>query len=116
MPVDRIYKVCTKECFEQSRAVGRFIGMPIDIADKYLHFSSAEQLAETIRLYFAGQTDLVLFSVATASCGEALKWEPSRGGALFPHLFADLPMSSVIESIVFDVSQDGRVALPEWVK
>ena len=110
-----IYKVTSRALFEDSRAAGRFLGMPVDHADGYLHFSTADQLRETLRLYFAGQADLVLFAVASADISGALRWEPSRGGQLFPHLFGDLPMRLVGNSATIAVAADGSVTLPEWV-
>ena len=111
-----IYKVASREIYEASLAAGSFVGQPIDLKDGYIHFSSATQLGETIRLYFAGLSDQVLFQVPAAPPGEALQWEASRGGDLFPHLFAPLPMTSVSNMTRLDVPADGRVALPDWVK
>lgn len=111
-----IYKVTSRAVFEASRAAGRFLGMPVDHADGYLHFSTADQLRETLRLYFAGEADLVLFAVARSSFSEALRWEPSRGGQLFPHLFGELPMSLVGNTATIEVAADGSVTLPEWVQ
>jgi len=110
-----IYKVASREIYEASLAAGSFVGQPIDLKDGYIHFSSAAQLAETIRLYFAGLADQVLFQVPAAPLGEALKWEASRGGDLFPHLFAPLSMSSVSNMTLLDVPADGIVSLPGWV-
>lgn len=111
-----IYKVASREIYEASLAARRFVGQPIDLKDGYIHFSSAPQLGETIRLYFAGLGDQVLFQVPAAPLGEALKWEASRGGDLFPHLFASLPMSAVSNMTRLDVPADGLVSLPDWVK
>lgn len=111
-----VYKVASREVYDASVAAGSFVGQPVDKEDGYIHFSSAEQLAETIRLYFAGLSGQVLFQVPTAPFGEAMKWEASRGGALFPHLYGELPMSAVGEVAPLDVPADGRVQLPDWVK
>ncbi|CAN7153386.1 DUF952 domain-containing protein [Devosia sp. LjRoot16] len=111
-----IYKVASREIYDASLAAGRFVGQPIDLKDGYIHFSSAPQLGETIRLYFAGLGDQVLFQVPAAPLGEALKWEASRDGDLFPHLFASLPMSAVSNMTRLDVPADGLVSLPDWVK
>lgn len=111
-----VYKVASRDIYEASLAAGSFVGQPIDLNDGYIHFSSAAQLAETIRLYFAGLADQVLFQVPAAPFGEALKWEASRGGDLFPHLFATLPMSAVSNMARLDVPADGHVTLPDWVK
>ncbi len=111
-----IYKVASREIYEASLAAGSFVGQPIDLQDGYIHFSSAPQLGETIRLYFAGLRDQVLFQVPALPLGAALKWEASRGGDLFPHLFAALPMSAVSNMARLDVPADGIVMLPDWVK
>lgn len=114
--VELIYKVCQRQLFEDSIAAGWFIGAPVDAADGYIHFSTADQLRETLRLYFAGQPDLMLFAVACAALGERLRWEPSRGGQLFPHLYGELAMSEIGDSAAISVAEDGAVELPEWVK
>ena len=112
---DKIYKVCSGEVYDASLAAGHFLGMPVDHKDGYLHFSTAAQLRDTLRLYFAGETDLALFSVQSAPLGDNLKWEPSRGGDLFPHLFAELPMTAIVDYQRIDVAADGTVDLPGWV-
>lgn len=111
-----IYKVSSAEIFAQSETAGHFVGMPVDLADGYLHFSTAPQLGETLRRYFAGQAGLALFSVAAAPLGDALKWEVSRGGDLFPHLYGALPMSAIIDKAEIAVTADGAVTLPDWVR
>ena len=94
-----IYKVLSRDLWTAAEAAGQFEGAGIDLADGYIHFSTGEQLVETVEKHFAGQADLVLVAVdanaLSESVGEALKWEPSRGGALFPHLYTPLPMSAV---------------------
>ena len=111
-----IYKVASREVFDASREAGRFLGQPVDHADGFIHFSTAEQLGETIRLYFAGLGDQVLFQVAAAPLGAALRWEPSRNGALFPHLYGELDMETVLNTAFVDVPEDGRLQMPDWVK
>ena len=111
-----IYKIASRPVFEASAATGRFAGMPIDLKDGYVHFSTAAQLAETLRLHFAGQSDLIVFSVSCFDLGAGLRWEPSRGGQLFPHLYGELPMSAVVDQAVVAVAADGRVQLPEFVQ
>lgn len=110
-----IYKIATNEVAEASRAAGAFTGMPVDAADGYVHFSTAAQLTETLRLHFKGQGDLVLMAVRSADLGDALRWEPSRGGALFPHLHGPLPMSAVVREARIAVDATGECELPEWV-
>lgn len=110
-----IYKIASRPVFEASQAAGRFLGMPIDHKDGYIHFSTATQLEETLRLHFAGQDDLVVFCVNAPDLGADLRWEPSRGGQLFPHLYGELPMSAIVAEATTDVAADGSVILPEWV-
>ena len=111
-----IYKVADRALFEAAMAAGAFNGMPVDLADGYIHFSAAGQLAETIRKHFAGKPDLVLFAVPTDRLGPELRWEPSRGGALFPHLYQPLDMSLVVHHQPLVVAGDGSTTLPDWVK
>jgi uncharacterized protein (DUF952 family) len=113
---DFVYKVATRDEFEASVAAGKFTGAPIDLKDGYIHLSTANQLAETLRLYFAGQSDLVVFAVGSGKLGAALRWEPSRGGALFPHHYGELLMSQLAQSATISVAADGTVALPDWVR
>lgn len=111
-----VYKITTRSAFAASRQGGTFSGMPIDVRDGYMHFSTAAQLAETLRLHFAGQDDLLLLAVRTADLGGKLEWEPSRGGDLFPHLYADLPLSAIAWEAPVSVAADGSVDLPEAVR
>jgi uncharacterized protein (DUF952 family) len=111
-----VYKVVSREVYDASIASGTFVGQPIDKADGYIHLSTAAQLSETIRLYFAGLTDQVLFQLACAPFGAAMRWEASRNGELFPHLYAELPMRALGPIAHIDVAADGSVTLPDWVK
>jgi len=111
-----VYKVVSREVYDVSIASGTFVGQPIDNADGYIHLSTAAQLSETIRLYFAGLGDQVLFQLACAPFGAAMKWEASRNNALFPHLYAELPMSALGKVATIHVAPDGSVNLPDWVK
>ena len=113
---DFVYKIASHDAYRVFSKTGIFPGMPIDITDGYVHFSTAAQLAETLRLHFAGQGDIVVFSVRSAELGTALRWEPSRGGQLFPHLHGALPISAVGQHATIAVAADGDVALPEWVQ
>ncbi len=85
-----IYKIVPTALWRAAEAEGRFAGAPIDLQDGYIHFSDAGTVEETARKHFAGQADLLLVAIATERLGEALRWEVSRGGALFPHLYAPL--------------------------
>jgi len=116
-PPEFIYKIASASAWRDFAATGRFAGMPIDIKDGYVHFSTAAQLAETLRLHFAGQSDLVIFAVRTRDLGAALRWEPSRGGQLFPHLYGTLTTASLGEvADCVAVAADGGVILPGWVR
>lgn len=82
-----IYKIASQDEWAAALASGQFDGAPIDLADGYIHFSTAEQAQETAAKHFAGRDGLLLIALEEALLGEALKWEPSRGGQLFPHLY-----------------------------
>ena len=88
-----VYKICTAAEWREATAAGVFRGSPVDLRDGYIHLSTGAQLADTLRLHFAGQRDLVLVEVDSADLGDALRREPSRGGALFPHLYGVLAVS-----------------------
>src|SRR5271169_7099656 len=90
-----IFKIVSDEEWRAAERAGVFEGAAADRADGYIHFSTAEQAPETAARYFAGRGDLVLAAVDAARLGAALKWETSRGGALFPHPYAELPLSAV---------------------
>ncbi len=88
-----IYKIVPRRLWDE--AAEAFTGAPVDLADGFIHFSTAAQLADTAAKHFAGQADLLLVTVDAARLGTALRWEASRGGALFPHLYAPLPLDGV---------------------
>ena len=111
-----IYKIATEAAFAPARGQAAFAGMPIDAKDGYIHFSSADQLAETLRLHFAGQSSLVLLAARSADLGDALVWEASRGGARFPHLYGHLPISTIAWEAPISVAEDGSCTLPEAVR
>jgi uncharacterized protein (DUF952 family) len=90
------FKILTADQWAQFEADGIFLGAPIDLADGYIHMSTADQTDETLAKHFAGQVGLVIAEINLSGFGDALKWEVSRGGALFPHLYAPLPMSAVV--------------------
>ncbi|MBX9795656.1 DUF952 domain-containing protein [Sphingomonas sp.] len=106
------YKVLTADQWAAFAAAGEFAGAPIDLADGYVHLSTAEQLTETVDKHFAGQTGLWVAAIDLSLLGEAVKWEPSRGGALFPHVYAVLPMDAVAAAMPLDRDAAGQVVLP----
>ena len=107
-----IYKICTTEEWQRAQATGRYSGSDVDRRDGFIHFSAAAQVKETAAKHFADQTDLVLVAVDPGRLGDALKWEPSRGGALFPHLYGDLAMETVLTVTPLPLGDDGRHAFP----
>ena len=106
------YKVLTADQMATLEADATFAGAPVDLADGYIHMSTAEQLTETVDKHFAGQTDLHIAAVDLGSFGESLKWEPSRGGQLFPHLYGPLLLETVIAYGPLKRSANGAVKLP----
>ncbi len=106
-----IYKIATRAQWTAAEASGVFTGAPVDLADGFIHFSTAEQVGETLAKHFAGQRDLLLVTVEAEPLGDALKWEVSRGGALFPHLYAQLPVTSATSVREIPVDGDGRHTL-----
>jgi uncharacterized protein (DUF952 family) len=105
--VPRIYKILSAAEWRAAEAAGRFEGSAVDHADGFIHFSDGAQAAETARRYFAGQADLVVLEVEADDLGPALKWEPSRGGDLFPHLYGPLPVSAVRVARAAPLKGDG---------
>lgn len=106
------YMVLTADQFDQFKGEGVFKGAPVDLADGYIHMSTRDQAAETVAKHFAGQDRLVMLMIDLAPFGDAVKWEVSRGGALFPHLYGDLPMSAVAGKVVLRIGDDGRHQFP----
>ncbi len=90
-----IYKICERASWRQAEQTGSYAGSAADARDGFIHFSTAAQLAATAEKHFAGRRDLLLIAVAANELGATLKWEPSRGGDLFPHLYGALPLRAV---------------------
>jgi uncharacterized protein (DUF952 family) len=108
-----IYKICSTQLWRDAQRAGLFRGAPLDLADGFIHFSSAAQVAETAAKHFSGAIDQILVAVDGALLGEALKWEPSRGGDLFPHLYGALPLDAVLWVNPLPLGADGRHVFPE---
>jgi uncharacterized protein (DUF952 family) len=111
-----IFKIVPAAVWAAAERNGAFAGAGIDLKDGYIHFSSAEQVAETARLHFAGQEELVLVAVDPAAFGATLKWEPSRGGALFPHLYGALDPKRILWVKPIPLGADGRHLLPDLTR
>lgn len=107
-----IYKICTAAEWCDAEARGIFTGSPVDITDSFIHFSTAAQVEETARRHFAGQSDLVLVAADPGALGDALKWETSRGGDLFPHLYGSLPISTATSVVSLPLGDDGVHVFP----
>ena len=108
-----IFKIVPMTLWERAEEARRFDGAPVDEADGYIHFSTAEQAVETAAKHFAGHQDLLLVAVSSDALGSELKWEPSRGGELFPHLYAPLPLDRVAWVRPLPLGSDGRHIFPD---
>lgn len=113
MPSQTVYKIAPRSLWTTAERAGRFDGAPVDHADGFIHFSTGAQAFETAAKHFSGQDDLVLVAVDAAALGDSLKWEVSRGGALFPHLYGPLPLTAVAWVRPLPLGPDGAHAFPE---
>ena len=109
-----IYKILRRPEWDAFRAAGETAGAPVDLADGFIHFSAAPQLAETAARHYAAESDLVLVACDADRLGPALKWEPSRGGALFPHLYRRLVLADVVWDKSLPLGASGHI-FPEGV-
>jgi len=106
------YKILTAQQWQDFSRDGSFSGAPVDLADGYIHMSTAGQVRETLDKHFAGQSGLVIAAVDLVALGDAVKWEVSRGGALFPHLYAPLPLTAVTTHGGVELDAEGTLRLP----
>lgn len=107
-----IYKICPQSLWRQAEREGVLAGAPVDLADGFIHFSTGAQVRETAAKHFSGQDDLLLVAVDEEKLGEKLRYEISRGGQPFPHLYAPLPLSTVHWVKPLPLDADGRHAFP----
>ncbi len=107
-----IYHLCRRKDWQAAEAAGAYAGAVEDRADGFLHFSTAGQIVESARRHRAGEPDLMLLTVDAADLGPALRWEASRDGALFPHLYADLPLAAVRRATALPLDAAGRHVFP----
>jgi uncharacterized protein (DUF952 family) len=107
-----IYKIAPRALWQAAERAGRFDGAPVDHADGFIHFSGAGQVVETAARHFAGEGDLLLIAVDTEALGPALRFELSRGGALFPHLYGPLDLAHVRSVRPLPLGPDGRHVFP----
>jgi uncharacterized protein (DUF952 family) len=108
-----IYKIAPESLWRGAEIEGQFDGAPVDLADGFIHFSTRDQAIETAKRHFAGQSGLVLIAVDAGALGEKLVFEPSRDGALFPHLYAPMPLSAVKWVKPLPLGDDGTHAFPD---
>jgi len=112
MPAGPIYHVCKIDEWAEARKGGGYGGSSQDQADGFIHFSASDQVVESVAKHRAGQDGLVILEVDPARLGQDLKWEPSRGGKLFPHLYGRLPASAVTRSAELPLAADGSHVFP----
>lgn len=110
-----IYKILADAAYEAAKDEGRFLGTADDLRDGFIHFSAGHQVAETLAKIYTAQADLLLLTVDAKKLGSALKWERSRGGDLFPHLYGPLPLDAVLDVAPLPLDEDNRHILPEGV-
>jgi uncharacterized protein (DUF952 family) len=109
-----IYKICSATLWRDAQAEGLLAGTPDDLRDGYIHFSTAAQLRETAARHFSGRSDLLLLAVDTRALGD-LRYEPSRGGDLFPHLYGTLPVTAVAWARPLPCRPDGQHDFPDLI-
>ncbi len=107
-----IYKICPESLWRAAESAGIFRGAPIDVQDGFIHFSTAAQAVETAARHFAGRDNLLLLQVDTTQLGDRLRWQISRGGALFPHLYGDLALTAVSRVDKLPLGADGAHLFP----
>jgi uncharacterized protein (DUF952 family) len=110
-----IYKICEAALWRQAERAGVFRGASIDVHDGFIHFSSASQVRATAAKHFLGVDDLVLIAIEADALGDALKWEVSRGGELFPHLYGELPLGAVLWVKPLPLGADRQHVFPEFL-
>lgn len=114
MPADAmIFKIAPIGEWANAEVAGRYNGSAVDIRDGYIHFSTAAQIVDTLEKHYAGLDNLVIVAVDADELGEALRYETARGGALFPHLYAPLPMSAILWVKPLVLKADGSHVLPD---
>ncbi|MGH6735093.1 MAG: DUF952 domain-containing protein [Methyloceanibacter sp.] len=110
---ESVYKILSQAAYAAMKTDGRFAGSADDLRDGFIHLSADHQLEGTLAKHFAGQDRLVLLALDPERLGPSLKWEPSRGGALFPHLYAPLDLAAVLWAQKLTLGEGGRHVLPE---
>jgi len=112
MPDRIVYKIMSAAELKQMQRDGVFDGSPADVTDGYIHLSSGSQLAETLDKHFSGIDGLMVAAVDLSQLGDTVRWEPSRGGQLFPHIYGRLPIGAVVSVTTLERTPDGALRLP----
>jgi uncharacterized protein (DUF952 family) len=110
-----VYKVLAEAAYEAAKGEGQFLGTGDDLRDGFIHLSAPHQVAGTLAKHYSGQADLLLLALDPERLGADLKWEPSRGGDLFPHLYGPLPLDAIVSVEPLELNDDNRHILPEGV-
>lgn len=113
-PPTHVYRLVAADVWQRAVQAGSFTGTDHDVRDGFIHFSAATEVAETAARHYAGQAGLLILRVSVAALGTALRWEPSRGGVLFPHLYASLPVRAVDRVDPLPLGADGRHVFPPF--
>jgi uncharacterized protein (DUF952 family) len=108
-----VYKILAEAALDAAKSEGRFLGTGDDLRDGFIHLSAAHQVAGTLAKYYAGEEDLLLLALDPERLGDELKWEPSRGGDLFPHLYGPLPLDAIVSAHRLELDDDNHHILPE---
>ena len=110
-----VYKVLADAAYEAAKSEGQFFGNGDDLRDGFIHLSAPHQVEGTLAKHYPGQEDLLLLALDPERLGPGLKWEPSRGGGMFPHLYGALPLNAVVAADPLRIDDDNRHILPEGV-
>ena len=108
-----IYKICPASAWREAERLGVYRGSEVDLTDGFIHFSTARQVQSTAQKHFAGQKGLFLIAIDADALGDALRWEPAREGALFPHLYGELDLVAVLDVLDMPLRSDGTHQIPE---
>ena len=108
-----IYKICPASAWREAERMGVYRGSEVDLTDGFIHFSTARQVQSTAAKHFAGQKGLFLIAIDAGALGDALRWEPAREGALFPHLYGELDLVAVLDVLDMPLRSDGTHQIPE---
>lgn len=110
-----VYKILAEAAYEAAKNEGRFLGTGDDLRDGFIHLSSGPQVSGTLAKHYPGEEDLLLLTLDPDRLGDALKWESSRDGELFPHLYGPLNLDAIVSADALELDDDNQHILPEGV-